>query len=268
MSEQRPSQTLPADSAIQVYTDGACSGNPGPGGWAALILQPQKGWIEELAGYQSKTTNNQMELLAAIEGLRRASKLSTTSGKKILILTDSVYVIKGITQWIHGWKRNGWQTADGKPVSNVDLWQRLEAIVVTLKGFVAWQYVPGHAGVAGNERVDSLAVSYSKGEDPSVYCGPLSAYPYEIPLNAPQFLVPEGKKSPKGGKGQRPLYLVLKGRQLSHFLTWKECEAVVKGVSGARFKKVETKQDLEATLRSWGHDSNQVLAQVGENYFD
>ncbi len=135
------------------YTDGACSGNPGPGGWGVVLHAKEGDTVlktRELSGGALETTNNQMELMAAItalETLRRASKIT--------IITDSVYVKDGVTKWIHGWKRNGWRTSSKKPVKNVELWQRLDA--AQERHTVVWEWVKGHAGHPENERADELA---------------------------------------------------------------------------------------------------------------
>ena len=133
---------------IVVYTDGACSGNPGPGGWGAILMSgPHR---KELKGGEADTTNNRMELLAAITALEHLKRASNVE-----LHTDSSYLKNGITQWIHGWKRNGWRTADKKPVKNADLWQRLEAAAKLHK--IDWRWVKGHAGHPENERADELA---------------------------------------------------------------------------------------------------------------
>jgi ribonuclease HI len=135
------------------YTDGACSGNPGPGGWGVL-MQARDGdrIVKErvLSGGEADTTNNRMELLAAISALEALKR-----GAAITIITDSAYVKNGVSQWIHGWKRNGWRTADRKPVKNVDLWQRLDE--AQSQHEVIWKWIKGHAGHAENERADELA---------------------------------------------------------------------------------------------------------------
>ena len=135
---------------IDIYTDGACSGNPGPGGWGVLILRGADS--HEMCGGEAQTTNNRMELTAAIEALEGLAGPS-----RIRLHTDSTYVQKGITEWIHGWKKKGWRTAARKPVKNKDLWQRLDKAV---QGHdVEWHWVKGHAGNIGNERCDALAVA-------------------------------------------------------------------------------------------------------------
>ncbi|WP_420556965.1 ribonuclease HI [Roseovarius sp.] len=135
------------------YTDGACSGNPGPGGWGALLQAKDGDTVvkeRELSGGEAETTNNRMELLAAITALETLSKPT-----RITIVTDSAYVKNGVTGWIHGWKRNGWKTSNKKPVKNVDLWQRLDA--AAQRHDVTWEWVKGHAGHPENERADELA---------------------------------------------------------------------------------------------------------------
>lgn len=134
---------------IIIHTDGACSGNPGPGGWGAIL--EWKGHRKELKGGERDTTNNRMEMMAAIRALEAVKR----SGSDIILITDSVYLRDGITKWIHGWKRRDWKTADKKPVKNVDLWQRLDAL--TQKHTIEWRWVKGHAGDPGNERADELA---------------------------------------------------------------------------------------------------------------
>ncbi|MFC0201446.1 ribonuclease HI [Paracoccus rhizosphaerae] len=135
------------------WTDGACSGNPGPGGWGVLMRALEGETVlkeREMAGGEAATTNNRMELMAAISALEALTRPS-----RIVIVTDSAYVKNGVTQWIHGWKRNGWKTADRKPVKNVELWQRLDTAQATHK--VEWRWIKGHAGHAENERADELA---------------------------------------------------------------------------------------------------------------
>lgn len=133
---------------VTIYTDGACSGNPGPGGWGALL--EYAGVEKELSGGEADTTNNRMELMAAIEALAALKKPCD-----VQLFTDSKYVMDGINGWIHGWKRNGWKTADKKPVKNADLWQRLDE--ENRRHKVQWNWVRGHNGDERNERVDELA---------------------------------------------------------------------------------------------------------------
>ena len=134
--------------SVELFTDGACKGNPGPGGWGALLVC--KGVEKELWGGEANTTNNRMELMAAIVALEALKEHC-----EVILSTDSQYVRQGITQWIHNWKKRGWKTADKKPVKNVDLWQRLDAALGQHQ--IKWEWVKGHAGHPENERCDELA---------------------------------------------------------------------------------------------------------------
>ena len=137
-----------AEERIQIWTDGACSGNPGPGGWGALLVSGDH--EKTLCGGDANTTNNRMEMLAAIRALEALKKPSTVD-----LHTDSSYLRNGITTWLKNWKKRGWKTADKKPVKNVELWQELEEVMARHK--VHWHWVKGHAGNEGNERADELA---------------------------------------------------------------------------------------------------------------
>ena len=137
-----------SDHVVEIHTDGACRGNPGPGGWGALLRA--NGTEKELYGGEAATTNNRMELMAAIRALEALKRPS-----RVKLYTDSIYVMKGITTWIHSWKRRGWRTADKQPVKNEDLWRQLDE--ARLKHEVEWHWVKGHPGHPENERADQLA---------------------------------------------------------------------------------------------------------------
>jgi len=137
-----------SEPVVEIHTDGACRGNPGPGGWGALLRS--NGKEKELWGGEAGTTNNRMELMAAIRALEALKRPS-----RVKLYTDSIYVMKGITTWIHAWKRRGWRTADKQPVKNEDLWRELDAL--RAKHEVEWHWVKGHAGHPENERADALA---------------------------------------------------------------------------------------------------------------
>jgi ribonuclease HI len=142
-------------NTIEIYTDGACKGNPGPGGWGVLL---KSGSTEkELFGGEPNTTNNRMEMMAVIQALEALKRPC-----KVKLHLDSKYVLQGITEWIHGWKARGWRTASKEPVKNVELWQRLDALVSSGGHDIEWLWVKGHAGDPGNERADALA---NKGVD-------------------------------------------------------------------------------------------------------
>jgi len=240
---------------VQIYADGACKGNPGPGGWGAVIATPE-GRVTELGGGVRHTTNNQMELTAVIEALRH---LRAAAGAPAMHV-DSTYVIRGITEWIHGWRRRGWKTAEGQPVLNRELWERLAALVAERgANAIAWHYVRGHAAVAGNERADAIATGFAASRPPSLYDGPLVGYP--IPIHD----VPEDTSLPARRPGGKPAakqtpysYLSLVDGQLMRHTTWAECERRVKGVAGARFKKAMSAADEDAILAAWGYSPTQL----------
>ncbi|WP_413290227.1 ribonuclease HI [Bdellovibrio sp. HCB337] len=234
---------------IIVFTDGACSGNPGPGGWGSVVLLPT-GSVQELGGGDSSTTNNRMEMHAVGAALEH---LADTPGD-IIIYTDSTYVIRGITQWVWGWKRNNWRTAEGKDVSNKDIWQDLFALVVKRKdlGKIHWNYTRGHMGTPGNERCDEIAVGFSKGYRVSLYVGPLSGYGIDI-LDLPEHEeLPEMKPNNKGEKKVAYSYLSNIGGVVIRHKDWGSCERRVKGQSGAKFKKTMSENEEQEVLKSWG----------------
>ena len=140
------------NGTLVIYTDGGCSGNPGPGGWACVIIDGEK--EEALSGGEKSTTNNRMELTAAIEALSAVVQNSQYGGRAVRIFCDSQYVKNGITSWIRSWKKNGWRTAAKKPVLNRDLWERLDALSASLD--ISWSWVKGHAGIKYNELCDEL----------------------------------------------------------------------------------------------------------------
>lgn len=148
MTNTNNDDAMTDETRVEIYTDGACKGNPGPGGWGALLIC--KGQERELWGGESNTTNNRMELTAALEALAVLNRRC-----QVRLITDSQYVMQGITQWLPNWKKRGWRTASGQAVKNADLWQRLETEVNRHQ--VDWQWVRGHTGHVGNERADQLA---------------------------------------------------------------------------------------------------------------
>ena len=149
----------PAATSATIYSDGACSGNPGPGGWAAR-LKYGDGTVRELGGFVADTTNNRMELYAALQALKQVGDMPS-----ITIITDSEYLRKGITEWIHNWKKRGWRTAAKKPVLNQDLWKQLDALNTPA---IKWEYTRGHAGDPDNERCDEIAHDFSQGFEPDL----------------------------------------------------------------------------------------------------
>lgn len=239
---------------IYIYCDGACSGNPGPGGWGSIVASNKT--VQELSGFDPKTTNNRMELTAALKALEVVFlKLKKEKIKSVLIFTDSVYVIRGITQWIFGWKNRGWKTAEGQEVSNQDLWIQLSEIVGLLKKSedeikLQWTYVRGHTGVHGNERCDALAVAESKQDYVDLYVGPTKDYFFDITEMPETEELPDPKKKSSEAK-KTVWYISYVNGVFAKHATWKECEAVVKG-RPAKFKKVSSDQEEAEVKKSWG----------------
>jgi len=160
---------------VQIITDGSCLGNPGAGGWACILLHNQR--TKEMWGSEPHTTNNRMELRAALEALQEARLMSNG---EVTVYTDSSYVINGITKWVRGWQRNGWKTQEKKPVLNQDLWEPLVAAVENFDTTIVWEYVGGHVGIEGNERVDSIASDLALGKKVELYVGPINGYLIDV----------------------------------------------------------------------------------------
>jgi ribonuclease HI len=243
------------DAPIILFTDGAAKGNPGPGGWGAVVVTPEA-HVTELGGGSPHTTNNKMELSGAIAALQFVADRSGP----VAIYTDSTYLIQGITQWIWGWRKRGWKTAEGADVLNRDLWERLSRLVDgRARGEVDWRWVRGHVGTPGNERCDEIAVAFAAQRPVVLYDGPLEGY--DVPLHEVPGDTAVPKRSTAMGAGSKPpahSYLsVVDGVAMRH-RTWAECESRVKGRSGARFKKAASAADEAAILRSWGLDPSRL----------
>lgn len=246
-----------SEAHIIVFTDGASKGNPGPGGWGAVIATPD-GHAAELGGGAALTTNNRMELTGAIHAL---SHVQATPGH-IELYTDSTYVIQGIREWIHGWKRRGWKTATGADVMNRDLWEELSRLT-SARGprAISWHYVRGHIGTPGNERVDEIADAFATQAPVTLYDGPVSGYPvpiHELPDDTS--LPARGKNGASGNRSKAAAYSylsVVDGKPMRH-ATWAECEQRVKGRSGALFKKATSAADQAAILRAWRFNADDL----------
>jgi ribonuclease HI len=234
-----------------VFTDGAAKGNPGPGGWGAIIVTPDE-LVTELGGGSPHTTNNKMELSGAIAALE---ELAAVPGA-VRIYTDSTYLIQGITLWVWGWRKKGWKTATGGEVLNRDLWERLFAVASARgsKG-IDWCWVRGHVGTPGNERCDEIAVAFALQQAASLYRGPLTNYEIDVLTVPGETALPKRFTSTSGNgatKAKAYSYLsFVDGVPMRHS-TWAECEQRVKGRSGARFKKATSAADERAILHGWG----------------
>ena len=170
---------------IIVFTDGAAKGNPGPGGWGAIVVTPDQ-HVTELGGGSPHTTNNKMELGGAIAALQHVGN----QPGPVAIYTDSTYVIQGITQWVWGWRKRGWKTSQGGDVLNRDLWEQLSSLVgARPSGDVQWHWVRGHVGTPGNERADEISVAFALQEPADLYVGPLAGYALPILESAGRHLL-------------------------------------------------------------------------------
>lgn len=215
-----------------VFSDGGCIGNPGPGGWAAIVITGDL--YEEFGGGEPATTNNRMELTGAIEGLKR-----TPRGSKVRVVTDSRYVTDGASKWLHGWKRRGWLKADGHPVLNRDLWELLDEAAGGRK--VVWEHVDGHSGHPENERCDRIANGFARGVPP------------ELKKGDGGWIFADGETSTgENVKYPKPLYLSVVEGAVEEHKSWAECEARIKGRKGAKCKKVSSRFEHIAAIKAWG----------------
>lgn len=223
---------------IVIFCDGASKGNPGPGGWGAIVVVGQH--IHELGGREEHTTNNRMELRAAHESLHKAR---TVSNGVVTVYTDSSYVINGITKWVKGWQRNGWKTQEKKPVLNQDLWEPLVEVVENFEQTVVWEYVGGHVGIEGNERADSIASDFALGEKVDLYTGPINGYLVDVKnITFDKNLVKAKSDTKARSKLKAYSYVSVVGGVVEKHKTWAECEARVRG-KAARFKKSLSAED-------------------------
>ena len=237
---------------IIAFTDGAATGNPGPGGWGAIVIADDR-HVTELGGGSPYTTNNKMELSGAIAALRHVA----SHPGPVAIYTDSTYVIQGITQWVWGWRKRGWKTAQGTDVLNRELWEQLSSLAgARERGNLTWHWVRGHVGTPGNERADEISVAFARQQSAELYDGPLGGYPLPI-LQLPDDTAlpkrPAGAAAAKIKTAAHSYLSVVDGVPMRH-VTWAECERRVKGRSGARFKKATSAADESAILRDWGID--------------
>lgn len=232
-----------------IFSDGATKGNPGPGGWGAIVVTPD-GQVTELGGGEPHTTNNRMELSGAIAAL----DCIRDEESPVDVYTDSTYVIKGIREWIWAWRRRGWKTAEGNDVLNRDLWEHFSSLVSARgPGNVTWHYVRGHVGTPGNERVDTIADSHARKVPVALYLGPLAGYAVDI-HDVPDDTSTPVRTSARKEKTVAHSYLsVVDGTPMRHS-TWADCEKRVKGRSGAKFKKALSPSDEVEILRSWHVD--------------
>jgi ribonuclease HI len=265
---------------VTAFTDGAAKGNPGRGGWGAVLLVGGAA-VRELGGAGGHTTNNRMEMTAALEALEWRIAAAHGGSARITLVTDSTYVLRGVTEWVKGWKKRGWKTAAGGDVANRDLWERLDAAASACAS-VTWRYVPGHAGFPGNERADVIASEFALGREVPLYAGPYEGYGHDLdhlpesgsPMrsvskSASRGGARQGRAVSKAGavaaepparnptknpaRGSAHSYVSLVDGVLLRHSTWAECERRVKGRSNARFRKTSNAADEAALVAAWGN---------------
>lgn len=229
---------------VTIFSDGSSLGNPGPGGWGTIVHDHKAKEVSELGGGNKKTTNNRMEMTAAIEAIKFLDRKKMEEAE-IEVFTDSQYLINGITKWVYGWRDNGWMTKTKVPVLNKDLWQEL--IDVTEDKEIEWHYVEGHAGIPGNERVDEIATSFAAEKETPLFNGKENDYPVDLKALIPAYAAASKKSA---GAGKAYSYLSMVDGKIEMHKTWAECENRVKGKK-ARFKKTFSKLEEENLIKEW-----------------
>lgn len=246
---------------MKIFTDGSSRGNPGPGGWAAILISfdaaGSAGIVRELGGREAHTTNNRMEMSAALNALEYAARLAKSEEHvdAITVITDSAYLLNGITKWVKGWKQKDWISSQKTEVLNRDIWEKLSDAVDALAGEkvkLTWKLVKGHAGHSLNERCDEIATTFADDAEIDLYDGSLAKYGHAADLlktSAPS----AGSASNKKSKSSAPAYsyISMVGGKIKIDKTWKECEARVRGISGVRFKKSTSASDEKKIVQEF-----------------
>jgi ribonuclease HI len=227
------------NTKVLIYTDGASRGNPGTGGWGAIVLKGHN--VIEVGGRDNKTTNNRMELSATIGALEQ-----TETSDKIRLYTDSEYLINGITKWVFGWLKNDWKTQAKADVLNKDLWQKLYSLTEDRE--IEWKKVRGHAGHPANERVDEIATTFADENPTKLFSGDIKEYGTN--LSEPTDAQISGSEKRKNAKAHS--YLSLVDGQLQKHSNWDDCKARVDGVAGAKFRKSISAEDEQDIIKNWG----------------
>lgn len=223
-----------------IFTDGSSRGNPGPGGWGAVVVEGEK--VKELGGRESQTTNNRMELTAVVEALTH------TKADEVIVYTDSSYLISGITSWIEGWKKNNWKTKTKDDVLNRDVWETLDEVIGARE--VLFRKVSGHAGVPANERCDVIATSYADNDPVRLYHGARDQYDVDVDQVEASVQLKEKKSK---SKSSHPAYSYVScvNKVVKVHKTWDECKERVHGVSGALFKKSVSAEDEQHIINEF-----------------
>lgn len=230
---------------ITIFTDGAAKGNPGRGGYGVVISSGEN--VTELGAHKEHTTNNEMELRAVVEGL----KVVRDSGASVSVYTDSKYVVEGAKGWIFGWVKNGWKTKAETDVLNKELWQELLPLLKKVE--IEWHKVPGHVGIIGNERADTIASDFAEKGNFNLYSGPKEDYGFDISDTSYDETKAQERSNARKRQAQKAYSYVslLDGVILVH-QTWGECEGRVKGKSGTRFKKSLDANNEKEIIRDFG----------------
>ncbi len=233
-------------SRIIIFCDGASKGNPGSGGWGALVATETH--VEELGGAEAQTTNNRMELKAAFEALAKAKGFGAET---VDVYADSQYVIGGATAWGKGWRRNGWITSTKQPVLNRDLWEPLLDLLDSMDAKISWHNVGGHVGIGGNERVDEIASGFATNGAPPLYSGARGEYPIDLSnIDVDESLQKKKSESKSRSKAKAYSYVSEVDGVVEVHKTWGECEARVRGKK-ARFKKALSEQEEKMIVESF-----------------
>ena len=239
---------------FHIFTDGASKGNPGHAGWGAVVITPH-GTTYELGGYLADATNNHMELLAVDKAIQ---SLGSDPGD-IKVFTDSQYVINGIQSWLPKWEKNNWRTAQNKAVLNQVVWQDLAQTIQKRKalGQLSWHYVPGHRGVQGNERADTIASRHALRSHVDLYNGPSESYPIKIDLQKDLDtieLLMLANPNARGSKKKVFCYLSCLDGEVKQHKTWEECQKRIYRRPHVRFKKVYSQEHLEKVVDEWASE--------------
>ena len=236
-----------------IFTDGSSRGNPGPGGWGAVVVANNR--VAELGGGEDHTTNNRMEMQAVISAIDFLVEYELLSlNFKCVVHTDSAYVINGITKWVAGWKARGWLTLQKEQVLNRDLWEKLSYLLEDMPGDekIEWKLLKGHVGVPGNERCDEIATAFACKKKIELYDGPLADYPIDIRSVSHDAEKSSARSASKKRSSQKAYSYISKvGGKVYVDKSWQECEKRVKGVSGAKFKKSLSKTDEDFIVREY-----------------
>ena len=256
---------------IIIFTDGASRGNPGEGGWGAVLIYQNsekkaeniKQKVKEIGGKENNTTNNRMELSAVIGALSYLSESFNLQDSSFKIFSDSSYVINGITKWIHGWKKNGWKTKTKDDVENRDLWASLDALVAGKK--IEWKVISGHAGVPGNERCDEIATAFADEKKIDLYDGDLEKYQIRNILFVPEDGGKSGKADSNKNRSKLPAYSYISAinGKIEIHKTWKDCEARVKG-KNAKFKKSLSLENEQEIIAEFSVKKDTEISSVSE----